>query len=120
MKEYEKLLIDYAKYLSIMKDEAKEYAETLSGESYYLIINDLPTIERMKQRLLKLLPKTYQKEILSQLAENEFEIYQLLRNTPLAKPFAEAVKLNSHHLSPATAVGFSTGRLWTTILFYES
>ncbi len=104
MKEYEKLLIDYAKYLSIMKDEAKEYAKTLSGESYYLIINDLPTIERMKQRLLKLLPKAHQKEILSKLAKNEFEIYRILQNTPLAKPFAEAVKLNLHHPSPATVV----------------
>ncbi len=102
MKKYEKLLIDYAKYLSIMKDEAEEYAETLSEESYYLIINDLPTIERMKQRLLKLLPKAHQKEIISKLAKNEFEIYRILQNTPLAEPFAEAVKLNIHHPSPTT------------------
>jgi len=108
MKKYEKLLIDYAKYLSTMKDEAEEYVTTLSEESYYLIINDLPTIERMKRRLLKLLPKTYQSKILPQLAKNEFEIYQILQNTPLAEAFAEAVGLNPHHPSPAKAVGSAT------------
>ena len=108
MKKYEKLLIDYAKYLSTMKDEAEEYVETTSPESYYLIVNDLPTIERLKQKLLRTLPKSQQKEKLSELAKYEMEIFRVLQSTPLAQPFAEAVGLKLHHPSPVTEAETAT------------
>jgi len=80
-----------------MKEEAKEYISNPSVESFYLIVNDLPTIERIKQKLLKILPKSLQKEKLSELAKYETEIYQILQHTPLGKPFAESVGINLHH-----------------------
>ncbi len=97
MKKYEKLLIGYAKYLSTMKDEAEEYIKTQSPESYYLIVSDLPTMERMKKKLINTLPKSKLEETISKLTKYELEIYKLLQDTPLAEPFAEAVGLKPHH-----------------------
>jgi hypothetical protein len=108
MKKYEELLIDYAKYLSTMKDEVEEYTKTGSPESYYLIINDFPAMKRMKEKLIKILPKSKSEETLSKLRKYELEIYRLLKGTPLAEPFAETVGLNLHHQQPATAAGSAT------------
>jgi len=99
MKEYEKLLVEYETSLGILKDDAISYKRNKRFEDFYSIMNELPSLGKIRQALFDMLPENKKQEVLPHIAELEKEILQLLNDSDprLASLFKESISLH-HHL----------------------